>query len=151
VFPSNRHDLGSTRNIDEVRGAPTPPGGGFPWQDVIVLVCCALIAVPFAEAGSWLLWHDGETLKGLLAFAVAIPIGVGGVTFHWWKKGVSQGARTWVLSTADRWWPIALCFSFLYLIGIFPHPTTPESLSSPSKEVIRAVSEPLLSQIAGLS
>jgi len=141
--------LNDIEGSPESTGATKPPGGGFPIQDVIVLIFCSLIAVPFADAGAEQFLH-GDTWKGFVGFAVAIPTGLAGLTFHWWKSSINRRVYRWVHLTADRCWPIALCFVFLYVIGIIPHPTTVSSASPPSDAAVSAVVEPLRKQVTEL-
>jgi hypothetical protein len=107
-------------------------GTTFPWRELVVLAFCSLLASPFCSAGAKLML-DGEYMRGIVGFAIGVPIGVVGITFHWWKDRISGQSYGWLLRTADRGWPLALGFAFLYVTGFFQSPAShPDSSSRPA-------------------
>jgi hypothetical protein len=113
-------------------------GGGFPWDDVVVLVFGILLAEPFCHVGADLIMHN-ELGRGLTSFAIGLPIGVAGASFHWWKDKVKPTVAVWVLKTADRGWPFALLFVFLFLSGVFGPRSSAPNTSPSADEIATAV------------
>jgi hypothetical protein len=101
-------------------GGGAPPGG-FPWDDVAVGVAGALIGVSFCHAAADAFLND-HLMKGIIGLAIGLPSGVFGLSFRWWKGRLGERPRQCIAKTADRWWPVALILTFLYVAGgsIFP-------------------------------
>jgi hypothetical protein len=97
-------------------GPTAQKGSGSAWSDVGVGVVCGLIAVPLCDAS----WHaivaEHETINGIIGLAFGLPIGIAGFTFHWWKTRWT-GGKAWLLRQANRWWPAAILFAFVYVAG----------------------------------
>jgi len=84
-------------------------------DDFIVGAVCGLIAIPICEA-SWhaiVVEHDA-TVRVVVGLAIGLPIGLMGLSFHWWKDGL---LRHWVQRQTTRWWPAIALLSLLYLLG----------------------------------
>jgi hypothetical protein len=86
---------------------------------------------------------DGEYLRGIIGFAIGAPIGIIGITFHWWKDRIGGRKYGWLIRTADRGWPLALGVAFLYVTGFFQaplqHSVSPSTLSA--NEIADAVAQ----------
>lgn len=80
----------------------------------------------------------GENLRGGVAFAIGLPIGIAGVTFHWWKTRVRPGVSQWALNTADKLWPIALIFTFIFLSGLLTQKSVTQQTTAPTASEIAA-------------
>lgn len=84
--------------------------------EVLVIAVCELIAVPLCDAS----WHaivgEHEVIRGIIGLAIGIPIGVAGISFHWWKDRLPT-ASGWLLRESNRWWPAVLLLALVYLIG----------------------------------
>jgi hypothetical protein len=81
-------------------------------DDVIVGVIGGLVAAPLCDAS----WHaivtEAEYARGIVGLLVGLPVGIGALTFHWWK-----GKLDWLRRAAIYWWPIALVLTFTYVAG----------------------------------
>jgi hypothetical protein len=87
------------------------------WADVAVLASCELFAVPLCHAGWDSIVAGEHIIRGVVALGFGLPIGFFGLGFHWLKGKMPVGAQAWMLAQSKRWWPVALIFAFLYLVG----------------------------------
>jgi len=103
----------------------------FNWADAVVFAVCELVAIPMCDAG----WHgivSGEyVFNGVLANLAGLPIGVAGISFHWWKDKIPPPSREWIQRQANRWWPAAFLIFFLYVTGpeMYRRATKPVAIS----------------------
>lgn len=84
-------------------------------DDFIVGAVCGLIAIPLCEAG----WHavvveTEATARGVAALAFGLPLGLGGLSFHWWKDGAFG---KWALRQCQKWWPAVVVIAFVYFVA----------------------------------
>jgi hypothetical protein len=97
---------------------------------VIIGVICGLVAVPLCEAS----WHAivtaGEYFRGTIGLLVGLPIGVAGLTFHWWKTKFDRFG-----STIVYWWPIAIVLSFVYVAGPEIYRSATTTVDSPETTI----------------
>jgi hypothetical protein len=81
-------------------------------DDIIVGAICGLIAIPICEAS----WHaivtDGEIARGVVGLSFGLPIGLVGLSYHWWKD-----KTRFIGEAAIYWWPIAVVVAFIYVCG----------------------------------
>jgi hypothetical protein len=82
--------------------------------DAGVGVVCTLFAIPLSEAS----WHaivvEHETVAGLIGLCFGVPIGVAGLTFHWWKDSPLRQKVQWQVF---YWWPVGAVLAFVYVAG----------------------------------
>jgi hypothetical protein len=83
-------------------------------NDAGVAAICSLFAFPLCEAS----WHaivvEGEAVAGLIGLLFGVPLGVAGLTFHWWKDSpLRQKVQRQVLN----WWPAGAFLAFVYIAG----------------------------------
>jgi hypothetical protein len=69
--------------------------------------------------------------RGTVAYLLGLPLGVAGISFHWWKDRIPVGARDSILRNADRWWPAALIMAFIYVAGPILYQRMVASISTP--------------------
>jgi hypothetical protein len=68
--------------------------------------------VPLCDASWHAIVNEKEIVRGVVGLAFGIPIGVLGLTFHWWKTRLR-----WAADAAIYWWPISVVLVFLYVAG----------------------------------
>lgn len=110
----------------------------FDAADFAVASVCSLVAFPLCDAG-WhaiVVEHDAMT-RGAIGLAVGLPVGLLGLSFHWWKNFVPS-VRDWVLPEAKRWWPAAIALCVVYVAG----PEIYRRAAAPSPAVTAPAHEP---------
>ena len=84
-------------------------------DDVAAGVIGALVAAPLCDAS----WHaivaEAEYMRGVVGLLFGLPIGIGGVTFHWWKDKFDW--RHWIGRTAAYWSPVLVLLVMVYMLG----------------------------------
>jgi hypothetical protein len=106
-------------------------------DDVIVGVIGGLVAVPLCDAS----WHaivtEAEYTRGLAGLLVGLPVGIAGLTFHWWKDKVRW--LHWIGAQSIYWLPAVIGMAFVYVAGpeiyrraIQPATSTGQMASPPS-------------------
>jgi hypothetical protein len=84
-------------------------------DDVIAGVIGALIAAPLCDAS----WHaivtEAEYTRGIVGLSFGLPIGIAGLSFHWWKNKILW--RYWFARTAPYWIPALVLLVFIYVTG----------------------------------
>lgn len=84
--------------------------------ELIVLISCALFAEPFCHAAADAFLHEHYD-KALLGFAIGLPPGLAGGSYHWWKRYLSVAARKAVIPTALVLGTIGIVLAFAYVAG----------------------------------
>jgi hypothetical protein len=114
-----------------LRGDPVPEANGSFWSrlelnEILVFITGELIALPFAFNGADA-FMKGDFRHGFLAYAIALPCAIGGLTFHFWKKWIGETARVWIPILLI---PIALVSAFIFVLGpdIYRRATEPHEI-----------------------
>ena len=111
-------------------------------EDIVVAIVCELVAVPLCHASWEAIVAGNDILRGIVGLAFGLPIGVAGLTFHWWKGRISR-----ITDAAVYWWPIAIVLAFAYVCG----PAIYRRSQQPSPSIIaKAVTDavaPIQSQL----
>ncbi len=104
--PSKSNESPST----EVRKSPSGSEG--PFADVFAGALCVLIAIPICDASWQAIVTENAISRGAVGLVFGLPIGVLGLTFHWWKSRLQK-----IGEAAIYWWPIAIVLPFVYVAG----------------------------------
>jgi hypothetical protein len=117
----------------------------FKKEDFFVAVICTLIAFPLCDASWVAIMTEGNALKGMVGLVFGVPIGIVGLSYHWWKDKWKQIFKP-ISDSALYWWPIAIIVAFSYVCGpeIYRRSTESRSLSGfeDLKEELRALKAP---------
>ena len=105
-----RRDIGDAIN-------PTELASTFNAVDFVVGAVCGLIAIPICDA-SWqaIVVEPGAMMRGVAGLCVGLPLGLLGLSFHWWKDK-RPTFRDWIVKQAANWWIVPLLLAFGYVVG----------------------------------
>jgi hypothetical protein len=90
--------------------------GSFSLDDFVIFFTTEIIALPWGFHAPDA-WTKGDYVSSIGTYAFCIPVGLLGLSFHWWKSFVGASIRDWVLHESKRWWPLALMLAFIYFLG----------------------------------
>ena len=94
----------------------TTDRGRFSPGDLVVLISCALFAEPFCHAAADAFLHEHYD-KAALGFAIGLPPGLAGGTFHWWKTYLGTAARRTAVPVAMALGVVGIISAFTYIAG----------------------------------
>jgi hypothetical protein len=116
-------------------------------EQFAVPIFCSLLGGPFASAGAKEM-INGSITQGAVGLFIGIGIGIGGLTFYKWKDHLNRANFRWIVRTAERGWPLALGFAFLYVIGFFQAPAQHPGSSQPPTASANEIADAVVQKLA---
>jgi hypothetical protein len=110
---------------------PSTHGPRFPLDAAVAFVFGTLFSGNIGRA-AYSAITNGEWVRGFGEMAGAVVIGVGGISFSWWRKFLAQKLQKWIREEAWKWWvPIGVIVLFAYAVApeAYKRATTSSHLS----------------------